>query len=149
MCPNDNRGRPTMPGVGVLRKDPLGIIFAAQSAIIIYVFMHGGEMVSWIATCDATRGNIAHVTALSARNEADVISCVDARMDLTVFRDHAEKFHRIRMHGKSDLYFTNPWRHLYSQFYKLLQFLGSIYRISVYKITTFSRKKVTQKCTWT
>lgn len=53
--------------------------------------MRGGE-ISWIATRDATRGNIARVTALSARSEADVISRVDARMDLTVFRDRAKKF---------------------------------------------------------
>lgn len=88
-----------MPGVGALRKDPLGIIFAAQSAIIIYVFMRGSE-ISWIATGDATRGNIARVTALSARSEADVISRVDARMSLTAFRDRAKKFHRIKMHAE-------------------------------------------------
>ena len=65
MRPNDNHGGPTMPGAGALRKDPLGIIFAAQSTIIIYVSMRGGE-ISWIVTRDATRGNIARVTALSA-----------------------------------------------------------------------------------
>jgi len=71
----------------------MGIIFAAQSAIIIYVFMRGGE-ISWIATCDATRGNIARVTALSARSKADVISRVDARMSLTAFHDRSKNFHQ-------------------------------------------------------
>lgn len=144
MRPGDNRGRPTMPGVGALRKDPLGIIFATQSAIIIYVFMRGDE-ISWIATRDATRGNIARVTALSARSKADVISRVDARMGLTAFRDRAKKFHRIRMHGKSDtriyIYnFINRYSLSLSRLYLLFLFIKS---------RDFSRKKIIRKYPWT
>lgn len=113
----------------------------APLSYCVHVFMRGGE-ISWIATRDATRGNNARVTALSARSQADVISRVDARMGLTAFRDRAEKFHRIKMHGKSN---TPIYIHNFINRYSL----STLSIISFYKSRDFSRKKVIRKYPWT
>lgn len=89
---------------------------------------------------NARRGNIARVTALSARSEGDVISCVNARMTLTAFCNRAKKFLRVKIYGRSDIracYILHDCINCYSFF----TFLKIYFTIFLIKLWIFFVKK--------